>query len=249
VSAQLELKKFATRKDWVAADLRQRVEANEWETGERLPSEHTLMSEYSVSRATIRTALQILEGLGFTSSVRGSGTFVLDRANDLGAIDLRRLESLSATLRRHGYAPSMEYRSVEIRGASPRDSSRLAVSEGEPVMAAGRVLRADGDVVAFSYIAIPLEFLGPDFRPEMLSGSIFEFLERHGIEVVAAHTGLHVASGPDIGWGEVDSGEVDEETLYLLLDEVQMDQRGRRVLHAETYFVEGRFNFAVTRTR
>ena len=244
MNVQLDLKEFATRTDWVAADLRRRVDSGEWESGERLPSEHTLMSEYSVSRATIRTALQTLEGLGFTSSVRGSGTFVLGRADDLGAIDLRRLESLSATLRRHGYAPSMEFRSVEIRGASERVASRLALPEGEPVLAAARALRADGEIVAFSYIAIPLTFLGPDFRPETLTGSIFELLENHGIEVVVAHTGLHVASGPEIGWGDVD-----EATLYLLLDEVQMDHRGDRVLHAETYFVEGRFNFAITRTR
>jgi GntR family transcriptional regulator len=195
-------------------------------------------------RATIRTALQTLEGLGFTSSVRGSGTFVLGRANDLRAIDLRRLESLSATLRRHGYAPSMEYRSVEIREASERVTSRLALPEGEPVLTAARALRADGEIVAFSHTAIPVRFLGPGVRPEMLTGSIFEFLERHGVEVVVAHTDLHVASGPDIGWGEVD-----EAALYLLLDEVQMDRRGNRVLHAETYFVEGCFNFAVTRTR
>ena len=130
MSPRLDLKEFTTRKDWVGADLRRRIDAGEWETGERLPSEHTLMSEYSVSRATIRTALQTLEGLGFTSSVRGSGTFVLGRADDLGAIDLRRLESLSATLRRHGYTPSMEYRSVEIRGASERVASRLALPEG-----------------------------------------------------------------------------------------------------------------------
>jgi GntR family transcriptional regulator len=244
MSPRLDLKEFATRKEWVAADLRQRVDAREWGTGERLPSEHTLMSEYSVSRATIRTALQTLEGLGFTSSVRGSGTFVLGRADDLGAIDLRRLESLSATLSRHGYAPSIEYRCVEVSGASERVASRLALSGGEPVLAAARALRADGEIVAFSYIVIPLEFLGPEFEPEMLTGSIFDLLKSRGIEVVVAHTGLHVASGPDIGWGEVD-----EATLYLLLDEIQMDYTGRRVLHAETYFVEGRFNFAITRTR
>lgn len=228
----------------MAADLRRRIDVGEWTAGQRLPSEHMLMESYEVSRATVRTALQTLEGLGFTASRQGSGTFVLEQANNLGAIDLRRLESLSETLRRHDYEPTMEYRSAEIAHPSAETSQQLGLNDGELVLSAARALSADAQIVAFSYFSIPLRVLGPGFSKKDLSGSIFGLLKEHGLDVVVAHTGIHVASGPDIGWGDVD-----DSTMYLLLDEVQIDHRGQRVLHSKTYFIEGRFNFSVTRTR
>src|SRR3954452_6911367 len=50
--------------------------AESYQTGDRLPSEPELASNYGVSRPTIREVLRSLEGDGLVRRVHGVGTFV-----------------------------------------------------------------------------------------------------------------------------------------------------------------------------
>lgn len=60
----------------IADDLYARIEAKEWPSGERLPSEQFLAEEYGVNRHTLRRALQQLCELGAAETRHGIGTFV-----------------------------------------------------------------------------------------------------------------------------------------------------------------------------
>jgi DNA-binding GntR family transcriptional regulator len=59
----------------VAADLRQRIAAGEWESGEALPTVAVLAERYSVSKATVTRTLRILAGEGLVRVVPRWGTF------------------------------------------------------------------------------------------------------------------------------------------------------------------------------
>jgi GntR family transcriptional regulator len=50
--------------------------SEQYRPGDQLPSEPELAAAYSVSRATVREALQSLENEGIVRRVHGSGTFV-----------------------------------------------------------------------------------------------------------------------------------------------------------------------------
>lgn len=63
----------------VHRDLRHRIEAGEFTPGGRLPSEAELVEAYTVSRATVRRAIEALIADGYVHSRRGSGTFVNKR--------------------------------------------------------------------------------------------------------------------------------------------------------------------------
>lgn len=56
--------------------LRRRLETGEWPVGTQVPTIEQLMSEYDVSRATIREAMAQLEREKLVSRTRGRGTFV-----------------------------------------------------------------------------------------------------------------------------------------------------------------------------
>jgi GntR family transcriptional regulator, N-acetylglucosamine utilization regulator len=56
--------------------LRDKIEGGEWEPGHQLPGEGDLQSEFGVSRATVRQALQLLENDGLIERIQGKGTFV-----------------------------------------------------------------------------------------------------------------------------------------------------------------------------
>jgi GntR family transcriptional repressor for pyruvate dehydrogenase complex len=65
--------------DAVAKDLELRILEGSLKPGDRLPSERTLALELSVSRPTLREAIQKLVSKGLLSTKHGGGTVVTDR--------------------------------------------------------------------------------------------------------------------------------------------------------------------------
>ncbi len=227
----------------IAGDLRQRISRGEWGNGDKLPSEHVLATDYGVSRATIRTALQDLESRGITFTRRGVGTFVTGQGDGVRA-DLRELESLSATIRARGRVPGVLYRSISVRPATESEQVALALDAGAEVLVTDRALTADGETVAYSHDVIPRHLLGPDFTPTDVTDSLFRLLESHGVRAVSAVTDVHAVHDPHLGWGEQHT-----DPTYLLLSQLHFDQAGVPVALADTYFIEGRFQWGLVRHR
>ena len=59
----------------IAADLRARIEAGEWESGQQLPSVSELAGHYGHARRTITRALRTLADAGLIEIEPGWGTF------------------------------------------------------------------------------------------------------------------------------------------------------------------------------
>jgi GntR family transcriptional regulator, trehalose operon transcriptional repressor len=55
-----------------------KIENQEYEPNDKLPSEKELMDEYNVSRDTVRKSLNMLEQNGYIQKSKGKGSFVLD---------------------------------------------------------------------------------------------------------------------------------------------------------------------------
>lgn len=61
---------------------KQRILSGDWKVGEKIPSENQLCAELGVSRASIRSAVKELIGVGVLESVHGKGTFLIDNMLD-----------------------------------------------------------------------------------------------------------------------------------------------------------------------
>lgn len=57
---------------------KEKIVSNEWQVGQKIPSENELRIQLGVSRASIRAAIQYFVGLGIMESFHGKGTFLLD---------------------------------------------------------------------------------------------------------------------------------------------------------------------------
>ncbi len=228
---------------WVADDLRQRLRDGEWPAGSRLPGELQLAEAYAVSRATVRTALRTLASQGLTTTRHGSGTYATAATAGIHA-DLRNLDSMTATIRRVGAEPGMSYRRREVRPATAVQAERLELATGDPVLLTERKLTADGQPVAFSYDAIPREILSDELEPDTVEGSLYALLEHSGVDVAWAVAEVHAATGDDIGWGPRPS-----DAVYVMLDQLHRAIEDRPVAWSQTYFLEGRFQFSLVRTR
>src|SRR6476469_3899467 len=63
----------------LASLFRRRIEAGDWPVAEQTPTVDDLAAECGVARATIRKALDMLEGEGLIERYRAKGTFVRQR--------------------------------------------------------------------------------------------------------------------------------------------------------------------------
>jgi DNA-binding GntR family transcriptional regulator len=59
--------------------LQRHIERGEWRVGSRIPTEEQLCSQYDVSRATVRLAVEELVSLGYLKRFQGKGTYVRRR--------------------------------------------------------------------------------------------------------------------------------------------------------------------------
>lgn len=225
----------------LSEDLRGRLRAREFPPGGQLPSEAELGREYGVSRVTVRQALKALESQGLVVTRHGRGTFVVEGETIHAGI--QELRSITDTISHQGREPDVRFRTVDIRSCTEGEGGALSLKPGAPLLAVSRAIRADNEVVAYSYDHIPVDLLPKEFEPSHVKGSLFRFLEQvAGVVATRAVAEVHAIYSAEIGWGE-DPGA----HLYLLLDQVHFDLRGRAIMLSKTYFLEGRFNFVVIR--
>lgn len=227
----------------LAGSLRTRMRAREWAQGEQLPTEAELVAEYGVSRATVRQAIKDLEGQGLVVVLRGRGTFMADHAGIHAG--MQELASISATIADMGFRPSMRYRRRTIRPATEAEVATFDLPPDAEVLDIQRKILADGQTVAFSYDVLPRWAFPADFRAGQLRGSVFSFLAEHGgPRPTRAVAEVHAVRSDSIGWDD----EADGHQLYVLLDQLQVDEHGRPFMHSRSFFLEGKFNFTVVRT-
>jgi GntR family transcriptional regulator len=226
----------------LADDLRGRLARWEWSPGDKLPSEAELVETYGVSRATVRQAIKTLESQGLVVTRHGRGTFVAD--GSVIRAGMQELTSITSTVAEMGHVPSMNYHHRLLRPATLAEVAMFDIAADSTVLDIQRRILADGSTVAYSYDILPRWVFPDAFRPEQLDGSVFAFLAQHqGPVPVRAVARVHAVNDPAVAWDD----ELQDEQLFILLDQLHYDQENRPFMHTRSYFIEGRFNFTVVR--
>lgn len=226
----------------LADDLRKRLELKQWVAGDQLPTEAALCQEYGVSRATVRQALKTLESRGLIHTVQGRGSFVSD--DTMIRAGMQDLTSITSTIREMGMVPDMIYHHRTLRPATLAEAERFDLPLGTEVLDVQRKILADGITVCYSYDVLPRWVFPDDFAVESLQGSIFGYLQsHHGPRPVRASAEVHAVVNPDVAWDE----SFADDQLFVLLDQLHVDEDARPFMHTRSYFIEGRFNFTVIR--
>ena len=74
---------------------------------------------------------------------------------------------------------------------------------------------------------------------------VFGYIAEHnGPRPTRAMAEVHAVRSDIVGWDD-DAGE---DNLYILLDQLQFDDKGRPFMHSRSFFLEGKFHFTVIRT-
>lgn len=122
------------------------IEAGDYPSGARLPSERELAQVFHMSRMTVRQALQLLAKDGFVTSHVGKGTYV--RQPKI-AQELRLLTSFTEDMRRRGMIPSSRVLRAALDSADKDVAEHLRVAVGAETILLSRVRLADNEPMAW----------------------------------------------------------------------------------------------------
>lgn len=122
--------------------LRQNLIRGEWQPDDILPSEVELMERYSVSRITVRQALDELVNQGLIYRQRGRGTFVAHPTVEQG---LTRIISFTEDMRQRGFTPGTEVLFAGLEPATPEVAAQLQLEPGVELVRLERLRLADNE--------------------------------------------------------------------------------------------------------
>jgi GntR family transcriptional regulator len=135
--------------------LRERIAKGELPARQPIPSERQLEKDFSVSRTTIRQALDLLVRQGFLYREHGKGTFVSPQKLQKG---ISELSSFTEDMRRRGIVPAQKILEIGYIQAPDRVRSHLELpAEFEKVLCIKRLRLGDGIPMGLqtSYYVLP----------------------------------------------------------------------------------------------
>jgi DNA-binding GntR family transcriptional regulator len=225
----------------VALQLEREIVSGRYPPGERLPNEVDLASELSLSRPTLRQAIQRLVDKGLVVRKRGVGTLVVRSP----ATEVRRsieLSSLYDDLTRAGQRPTTMVEVVQMVEAPPEVAKALGVPGRSEVVHLRRIRTAADEPLALMTNYLPTGLL--DLSREALEREgLYQLLRDAGINLrVATQTvGAKVASAAEAR----ELGEPKGAAL-LTMTRIAYDDRGNAVEYGTHLYRASRYSFELT---
>lgn len=160
--------------------IRAEIVSGHYAPGSFLPTEKDLEEIYSVSRTTIRTAVNKLAGEGLLKVQQGRGTTVLEPSVARAPVLHSGAKSLSLTnsLKRQGYAVSTKAIGLEKIQANAELAKTMNLPEGTPVYKLQRIQYADNVPISYtlSHITVSAAPGLEEFMP--FQNGLYDVLER-----------------------------------------------------------------------
>ncbi|MDF9823792.1 GntR family transcriptional regulator [Breznakia sp. PF5-3] len=128
----------------VANKIEENIEKGIWKKGEPIPSERELIKIYSVSRITVRNAIDELVKKGKLEKIQGKGTYVLGKSiiQNLG-----NLYSFTREMEKQGKISTTKVLDVSIIKANTKIANQLGVKEEAEVIYIERLRCADEEPI------------------------------------------------------------------------------------------------------
>jgi len=209
--------------------------------GDALLTEAELCRRFSVSRMTVRQALQVLSSAGMIERRQGRGTFVAARPlHRRPGVFL----SFSEEMARRGLMASSRLVAAGISPARPEEVVDLHLDPGDDVVRIERVRLADGVPIAFEDAALVLDQAGV-LAADLRAGSLHQALNQLGV-VASSATGTVAARLARRE--ETRLLETSASAALLVETRLLFDQHGRPFERTESRYVADRYVIDIVHT-
>lgn len=160
----------------VSNSIRSKIHAKELGPHDRIPSEHQLMEEFSVSRGTVRKAIKTLVDEGLVVQEHGRGTFVSEPSVTRPAMG--RPFSFATSLAERGIDYETRVLAKEVIGASADVASHLRIAQDDLVLRMRRLRVSNGKPIMVVDSWTPLSACPGIDGVAFDSESLFDAIER-----------------------------------------------------------------------
>lgn len=223
----------------IAENLKKAIESGELKPGQRLDNEIQLSEQLTVSRPTVRQAIQRLTQEGLVVRQRGVGTVIVERR-----IQRRlALSSLYEDLRASGKQPATSVLSVRSVPADDETAAALGVPPGQAVMRIERVREAEGSPLAVMRNFLPADLLQrADIESVLTRQGLYETLRQQGVRF---HSAEEVIGARKATAAEAALLQAPRNSTVLTMTRVAMDPAGRVIEYGVHAYLAERYSFRV----
>ncbi len=216
-----------------------------------LPTEYQLASNYKVSRATIRSAMDKLEAMGLIARRPGRGTFI--RSNSNLSNPLNQFIEFTKLIAVNGYEPGYKQLGTQLVDPSPEQVKMLNLTVNDKILEIKKVFLADNEPIIFCINYIPhwvfLEAFSDDqiIQPGVTL-PILEFLEKKCGQSISYYVSsvradvLKYCNIPNV------FKKMKLLTPVLVIDEIGYNLNERPVHQSIEYHPGNRMNFKLIRS-
>lgn len=152
-----------------------KIEQNEWQTGELFPTEQELQDSYQLSRTTVRQTLLDLTAEGWLVRQRGRGTFV---TRPKFTHSPEEHYGLTDQLLRQGITPGWQIVEQEWVQPSPEIRAALQINPDEPAYNICRLRLAGEEPIGYHSAYLPAGIANLIDKTELSEGESLRYLKQ-----------------------------------------------------------------------
>ncbi|MDZ4993263.1 UTRA domain-containing protein [Clostridium perfringens] len=226
-----------------------RIESGEWLEGEVLPTEMKLAETFSVSRPTVRQALNSLVNKGYLKRVKGRGTFVTKPK--IVQDNTRFIESYNREMNNKGLLPVTKVLGKDIILADSKISEKLEIGEGDKVIRIERLRFVErdnkNDVISNKPVLLTTVYLPYKVAKEVLGNnlentSLYDILESMDLKVCRV---VREIEAKNADYKTARLLEIDERNAIHYLSSVGYLKSGKPIEYSESIYPGERNKFIV----
>lgn len=208
-----------------------------------MPSEHDLVKQHSLSRATIRQALDVLEREGLIFKQKGRGTFA---SKPRPRYELTELIPTTDELERRGWVPSVQVISAREIAVPARVAAALNLAADDPVFELCRLRLGNEEPISMQWSYLPLK-LYPGLLERDLTQSLTHLVETHyGIRFWKAREILRARL---VTASESKHLHVSPQSPVIYMERITFAQDGTPLEFLESVWRSDRYDFEFTLAR
>ena len=188
-------------------DLKRRIETEEYEFQEMLPSENTLIQEYDCSRNTLRRDIADLVTDGYVQSMQGKGVLVIYQPALQTSFTIGGIESFKESAVRNNLKSETKVIHFAELVVDQKISQKTGFNIGDEIYYLQRLHYLDGKALILNHNYF-LKSVAVDLTVEIAEKSIYDYLETTlGVNIVTSRRIMTVEKMTQIDEKYLDLGD------------------------------------------